>query len=481
MPNLLARIGAARAEESRSSIDTWITDYLLPANQFNYNGYTYGFGQNGLDASGGLTQSYLLGQRTKEITNSLPAYTGAVKRSPPAFAAQMVRALVLSQVRFIFRNRQGTRKLFGNTELSPLERPWPNGTTGDLVSVMEWHAGLAGNAYVVRQPDRLRVLRPDWVGVLYGSDLEPDDPTLALDGTVLGYIYCNGGFSNPRGAPVTLLPEEVAHWSPIPDPEAAGLGMSWITPAIREIQADAAASEHKLNFFKNGATPNMVIKNLPASSKTAFDEAVDMLEERHTGVSNAYRTLYLAGGADATVVGSNMQQMSFETVQAQGETRISALSRVPAIMIGLSEGLKGAALNAGNFGQVRRMFADTWVYPQLQNLAASLAPMVNVPADSELWFDVLDMPILREDALDAAEITAHQATTIGGLVRDGFTPESSVAAVMAADMTQLVPIPGWISVQLQPGTGNPALALPNPAATPPAKPTPAIMPGKNGK
>jgi hypothetical protein len=30
----------------------------------------------------------------------------------------------------------------------------------------------------------------------------------------------------------------VAHWSPIPDPLANFRGMSWLTPVLREIDAD---------------------------------------------------------------------------------------------------------------------------------------------------------------------------------------------------------------------------------------------------
>jgi phage portal protein BeeE len=468
---ILDRISASlQRTDKRSSIDTWITDYLLPANQFVYNGYTYGFGQPQMIGNPGqLIQTYGSGQRAKEISATLPAYSAILKQSPPAFAAELVRALVLSQARFTFRNRRSTktpRRTFGTSELAILETPWPRGTTGELIARMEWHAGLAGNAYVVRQGDRLRVLRPDWVAILYGSDLEPDDPALALDSEIIGYLYCNGGFAK-GGTIRSITPSDIAHWTPVPDPEAAGIGMSWVTPAIRELQADQAATEHKLKYFLNGATPNLVIKGLPAVDKVQFDQLVDMIEERHTGLANAYRTLYLTAGADATIVGSNLEQITFSDVQGAGETRITALSRVPAIMIGLSEGLKGAALNAGNFGQVRRMFADTWIYPTLQDLTGSLAPLVNVPSDAELWFDVLDMPVLREDAVDAASITAQHAQTIGGLVRDGFTPESAKAATIAGDMTLLVPIEGWLSVQLQPGgPGAPALPAPAPAPVP---------------
>ena len=63
-------------------------------------------------------------------------------------------------------------------------------------------------------------------------------------------------------------------------------------------------------------------------------------------------------------------------------------------------------------------------------------------------FDTADMPLLREDAKDAAEITQTQATTIGQLVREGFTSDSAKAAVVGNDMTLLVHT-GLVSVQLQ--------------------------------
>jgi phage portal protein BeeE len=435
--------------ESRSSIDQWITEYLLPAgmvNQFTYNGHVYGMGQPNLTYGP---------NKAREFTSDLPGHTAAVKGCPPAFAAEMVRALVLSQARFTFRMRPWSktpRRVFGTPDLRLLETPWPNGTTGDLIGKMEWHAGLAGNAYVTnwQQNNRLRVLRPDWCAILYGSQSEPDDPVGALDGEVIQYLYQNGGiYAGNRNPLITLPPSSVAHWAPLPDPVNAGLGMSWITPAVREIQGDMLTTQHKITYFSNGATPNLVVKGIPSVTKSQFDEIVDMIDERHTGAANAYRTLYLSAGADATVVGSNLAEIDFRAVQAGGETRISFLSRVPAPLLGIGEGLAGSSLNAGNFAASRRMFGDSWIFPVLQNLASTVAPLVNVPAPAELWFDTGDMPILREDAKDAADIQQVQANTITTLVKDGFTADSAVAAVTAQDMTQLVHS-GLVSVQLQP-------------------------------
>lgn len=443
-------------------IDQWITDYLVPAStQFSYNGTVY--------QAGGLLQTSPNGPRVQEITASLPSYSAALRRCPPAFAAQLLRALVLSQARFTFRNLPSSstpRRTFGTQALSVLEQPWPNATTGLLLAKMEWHAGLTGNAFVLRQPDRLRVLRPDWTAIVFGSQQDPDDAAHALDGEVIGYAYQVGGINGTgRGKLYTLLPRDVVHWSPLPDPESAETGMSWITPAIRDIMGDQAATEHKLNFFRNGATPNMVVKGIPAATEAEFNRIVDLIDAKHTGVRNAYRTFYLTAGADVTVVGSDLRQLDFKVTQGAGETRISFLSRVPAAILQIAEGLAGSSLNAGNLGVVRRLWADTWISPTLQDVARALSTIVRVPSDAELWPDMSDMGILREDARDAADIEQIKEATIVAYVNAGFTPDSAVAAVQAQDVS-LLKHTGLVSVQLQPpgttfqkpnGSGPPTL------------------------
>jgi phage portal protein BeeE len=359
----------------------------------------------------------------------------------------------MRQARFTFRRRPWVslrpRSTFGNSSLGLLETPWPNGTTGDLLGRMEWHRGLAGNAYVTnRTPGRLRILRPDWVQILYGSDLNPDEAAYALDGEVVAYLYTVGG-PNSTNKPTALLPHEVCHWAPDADPEGAGIGMSWFTPAIRDVQVDRATTDHKLAFFTQGATPNMVVKGLKATNQKQFDDMVDALEREHRGLGNAYKTLYLGEGADATVVGSNFTEMALRAVQDGGETRISVLSRVPAALLGISEGLRGSALNESSFAMARRVFADTWLTDSLQNLCGSLAPLVNVPVGSELWFDTTDIPLLREDGKDQAAIELQKQQMIVAYTNAGFTAKSAVTAVDTQDVSQLVHT-DLLSVQLQP-------------------------------
>jgi len=443
----------------------FLNDYYT---QFGYAGSLYPLG---------LNQSALSWSKTEEISATLPNYITALRRSPPAFAAQLVRASVLSMARFTFRSRPNSstpRKTFGTTDLLPLEKPFTNMSTGELIGRMEWSEGLAGNAYVVRQPNiarsgendspyLLRVLRPDWTAIVYGSNRQPDDPKGATDAEVVGYAYQNGGFSSQnKNAMEVFLPDQVAHWSPLVDPMSPGLGMSWITPALRDIQADQSALEYKLAFFSNGATPNLVIKGLPAVTTQQFKDAVKDLDTAHAGSVNAFKTLYLSAGADATVIGSNLADLDLTSITSHGETRVSYLSRVPAVILGIAAGLKGSSLNAGNYGEARRNFADSWVYPTLANLCAALSPLINVPGGAELWFDVADIPLLREDALDAANIEKVKEETIVAYVNGGFTPESAVAAVRGQDIGQLVHT-GLLSVQLQP----PGTSFPQPNVFPP--------------
>lgn len=243
----------------------------------------------------GLNQTYQPTGDREEIGKEYDQFAVQMfARNPVVFSAVMTRLAVFSQVRFAFRRFEGGRPqaLFGDRSLRRLERPWTGGTSSDLLGQMLLRSDLAGNAFVWDSGRSLHVWRPDWVTIVLGSQLEPDDPASAEDVEVVGYLYAPGGqMAQPRFYPA----DEVAHFAPIPDPLATFRGMSWLSPVIREVQADTAATEHKWQFFNNGATPNMVVKFDASLSKDQAAEFKELMESEHQGVANAYRTLYLGG------------------------------------------------------------------------------------------------------------------------------------------------------------------------------------------
>jgi phage portal protein BeeE len=406
---------------------------------------------------------------------------GAYKRNGIIFACMRARLSVFSEGRFQYQRQRNGRPgdLFGDQSLSLLEKPWPNGTTQDLLTRLLQDADLAGNAYWTVRNGNLRRMRPDWVTIVMGSFDDPDVLPDDLDAELLGYGYHPGGPMSGTD-PVFLLPEEVAHFAPTPDPIAHYRGMSWISPIVRELEADQAASLHKLAFFQNGATLQTVVSFKDMKEET-FERFMRKMNNAHQGAQNAYKTLYLGGGADVTTVGADMRQLDFKVTQGAGETRIAAAAGVHPVIVGLSEGLQGSSLNAGNFNAARRQFAEGTLSTLWRNVASSLSGLVDGPAGAQLVVDTRDIPFLREDQKDAANIQQQQGSTIVQLATGGFTRKSAIAAVVAQDMTLLEEDPNWVSVQVQQSiTGAPAPADPAaPAAAAPetAKPT---VPGKQG-
>ncbi len=368
------------------------------------------------------------------------------------FACMLVRQLVFSSVRFQFqRLRNGKPSdTFGDQTLALLERPWPGGTTQDLLSRMIQDADLAGNSYWVRQADELVRLRPDWVQIV----ATPRQMNTAGGGrgsgqvgwAKKGYLYTEGGFQSQNDG-VSFTVDEVVHFAPIPDPLAVFTGMSWLTPILREIQADQSMTRHQRKFFDRGATVNMIIKHPLGAERDAIRKWAEEVDSKHGGTDNAWKNLHLYPGADATVVGSNLREIDFKNVRGAGETRIAAAAGVPPVIVGLSEGL--AAATYSNYGQARRRLADGTAHPLWQNISGSLERVVPPPDNSSrLWYDASDVPFLREDEKDAADIAAVKAQTISSYISAGYEPDSVIAAVEANDQ-RLLTHSGLYSVQLQ--------------------------------
>lgn len=333
-----------------------------PARDFDINAYAEMVGlfmQSGMGYQTPSLVQTLAGTGTERpAPNFHGLATQAYASNGVVFACMLVRQLVFSSVRFQFQAflKGKPSETFGDQALAILERPWPGGTTQDLLSRMLQDADLAGNSYWYAEtplarlgtndPNREMVrLRPDWV-VIVGERRMPRTRTGGSRGgqvgwTKRGYIYTeNGPGGQGDGVPFTV--DEVVHFAPVPNPLAAFTGMSWLTPIIREIQADHAMTRHQRKFMDRGATPNMIIKHPVGADLAAVKKWEAELNSKHGGVENAYKNLNLYPGVDATVVGVDLNSIDFKGVRAGGETRIAAAAGVPPVIVGLSEGLAAA-------------------------------------------------------------------------------------------------------------------------------------------
>jgi hypothetical protein len=211
------------------------------------------------------------------------------------------------------------------------------------------------------------------------------------------------------------------------------------------------------------------------TDKDLFEQVVAMYRAQSEGGNKAYQTLFTMAGHSPTIVGTNLRQIDFKSVQGAGETRIAAAAGVPPIVVGLSEGLDAATYS--NYGQARRAFADGTMRELWQNMAGSFATIVNVPERAELWYDDAGIPFLQEDRKDAASIQSMQAQTLRTLFDGGWDPDAAIDAVTAEDFERLKgKHTGALPVQVQSG-GNGSPNGGQPAATA-ADAQPALPPGK---
>lgn len=434
-----------RTDEARYTLEDWLA---WQSTSFVANGHQYvvPFGFNAGSDEGEVAN------------NAFEAYSNAMYAvSPVVFSCIQRRLQVFSEVRFSWR-RYSDGGLWGDASLELLERPWPNGTTGELLARMEQDVSLAGNFFAVRERaafgggERLTRLRPDWVDIMFAE-------TESGGYEPAGYVFWEDG--RRGGDSVLLHVGETVHWSPIPDPLASYRGMSWLTPVIREVGAHQKATDHKTKFFSNAAVPQMILKMPQGVNRDEFDRFVATFRQQHEGVGNAYKALFLGGGADAQVVGQSFEQMQFVSLQGRAETLIAAASGVPAVLVGLSEGLQASTYS--NFAQARRAMADMWARPQWRSACAALASVMTVPAGTELWYDEGDVGFLREDGQIQAEIDGVKARTIRELTDAGYDPNAVIAAVTSGDFSLLSGThSGLFSVQLQPAGETPPVPEPEP-------------------
>lgn len=431
-------------QESRYSLE----DYISQVQQFLYDGIYY---QTGMPYTFTTTFGEQEGERIDG--DYIGIVQSAYKSNGVVFAVQLARQLVFTEARFMLQRMKNSRpgELYGSPALNVLDEPWPNATTGSLLARMLQDVDTAGNAYL-RISDRLTGMQPTRTGVQI-ERLRPDYVVILIGrrnglytDQVLGYWYFPDGIGGDED-PQFLTVEEVCHWAPIPDPLAHYRGMSWITPILRDIASDKAATKHKIKYFQNGASPNVIVSYDPMFTFEQFERMKALIDSENTGADNAYKIMHLAGGANAQVVGNNMKEIDFKEITNVSEAHICAAGRVPAIIVGLTVGLDASTYS--NYAQARRAFADTWARPMWRSAAGALSSIIEVPVRSRLWYDDRDVAFVREDRKDAAEITEIQARTIADLVREGFTAESATEAVLAEDLT-LLDHTGLVSVQLQP-------------------------------
>lgn len=378
--------------------------------------------------------------KEKAITNLVGAARDAYQSNGAVFAVILIRLALFSEARFTFQSLVD-KHTYGSQDLRILEEPWPNCTTGELLARMEQDLSLAGNAYLwAAAPDRLVRMPPDEVTII---SEEVQGPTGHYR-EVVGYDWdptpvqnVAPGQSDKSEQAQTFSVDEIAHWSPYPDPRANFRGMSWLTPALRDVQADSAMTGYKIAYLENMAAPNLLLKYQQKLRPDTVDAIAERMHAKYGG-SNAFRTFVLDQGADATVLNNSLEQMGYANTQEAGVLRICMDSGVDPILIGL-----GGTRAAVTYEQAMRRLGDITMRPLWRSVCAAMQKLVpNVPpAGVRLWYDTSDIAALRASETERAQTMQVNAAALLTLVQAGYTRDSALVALATGDVSQLVESP----------------------------------------
>jgi hypothetical protein len=432
--NLLSR--PARANETYTGLT--VTDWarmFRPGQNVVYNGVAHTAWQTGAGSRNGAVIE----------TNSV------------VFAVESRRLNVFAEARFAFQQLRGGRPgdLFATPALTMLETPWVGATTRDLLVAAELDVAASGNSYWIEDPERdgyLLRLDPSCVTILTEAAVDTVSG-LRVAERLVGYAHTG------ENRKITIYsPEEVAHYKPIPHPSNPQfLGASWLSPCLPDIDADRMMTSHRGASLRTGGNLGYVVSLDASISPDEFDEFVEKFRAEHEGPENSGKTLFLGGGADVKTVGQTFADLALKAEQGAGETRIAACAGVHPVVAGLSEGMQGSSLNAGNYDSAKRSFGDITMRPMWSAFAGAFSSLIPPPRASRLWYDDRDIPFLRQDITAQAEVLMKEAATIRQLTDAGFEPDAVIEAVRAGDVGRLLgQHTGLFSVQLQePGAEDP--------------------------
>lgn len=390
------------------------------------------------------------------------------KGSAVVFATAWARTRPFSEITFKWRPMDAmnvTHALFGSPGLSLLENPWPNAKTRDLLVRALQDVDIGGNFFAVREkgPDgkpMLRRLRPDWVDIVLDTD-----PRWATRSNVIGYAYYPGGASlghdENKPGPEIYLPEEVCHWAPFPDPEAQYRGMTWLTPALNDVLVERETNKHKVSFFKRGAILSTLIVFPPGMGSDEAQAYKDRFEAKYGGMMNSGRPMYIGGGIDVKVLETDFSKLDMKSIIGMAETHIAIAAGTHATVVGLSEGMQGSSLNAGNFETANRGFVNSTMRYLWGSFCGAVEHLIDKPRGRRnsngivLWYSDADVSILNDDREERAGIQARDAQTMNNLINAGWDPVS-VQQYILTDNPEVLKHSGFVSVQLyKPSTVDP--------------------------
>ncbi len=186
------------------------------------------------------------------------------------------------------------------------------------------------------------------------------------------------------------------------NPEDPLRGLAPIRPASLDIRADHRASLFNNQFFVHGAQLGGVLTSEKSLNPRQVREIREQFEQRHGGVTKAFKTAVLEGGVKFTETGVRQRDMQFIQLRNMSRDIILAVLGVPKSEVGVLEDVNRATATVSK----RTMWENT-IIPKLTYIEDLLWSALFRPTTGELFwgfFDFSQVEALRDDLLVKTEV-----------------------------------------------------------------------------
>ena len=174
-----------------------------------------------------------------------------------------------------------------------------------------------------------------------------------------------------------------------------GAGVSVIEVLKEEIALEFEASEYIKAFFKNDATPSLLLTTDQTVSQTEMNKVLLWWKSRFQGSKNAHKVAMADRGIKAQILSASLKDNAIVEVRDQARNDICVAMRVPKILVGAME----EAIYS-NAQEARKFMIEDMIIPRSKHYADAINQDLIQKVDPSVVFefDPSSLPLLQEDA-----------------------------------------------------------------------------------
>jgi HK97 family phage portal protein len=272
-----------------------------------------------------------------------------------------------------------------------------------MATVIDWM--VDGNAYWLKVRDNGgRVVElwwvPHWMICPKGDETE----------FVAYYEY------TPDTERLRVDPADIVHFRFGLDSEDPKLGMSQLKSVLREVFTDDEAANFTASLLRNMGVPGLVVSPEKGTTLNENDglEMKKYVKEKFGGDKRG-EALVMTGATQIAQFGFSPEQLLLRELRRIPEERVSAVTGIPAIVVGFGAGLERSTFT--NMGEARAAAYEAGLIPMQRIMAEDvnfqlLPDFETDPFVFRFGFDLKKVRVLQEDLYRQAQ--RHDLAIRGG-------------------------------------------------------------------